>query len=103
MLALIIRSQRLCAEETQGGIHEKVIHDRIKLIPLQPALGIPPDFPANVGFRVRAFHHAPKFLPETIVVNFVWHIQPPAVNAEFHPIAGDIQDIIAHARIVSVE
>ena len=91
------------AEELHRQRHENVIHDGVELVALQPAAAIAPNLADNVGLGVGLAHPAAEFLPEGVIVNLVGHIQPPAVNAEIHPVTGHIQQVGAGAGIMGVE
>jgi hypothetical protein len=89
---------------------DQPVHDRvgigglsIELIPLQPALGRTPDLPAEVGLRIGRLHHLAKGLPEAVIVDLGGHVQPPAVDAEGDPVAGDLEEIFPHPGVTNVE
>ena len=90
-------------EEGQARAREVVVHDRVELVALQPAVRVPPDFPDDVGVRVDGLHTAAELLPETVVVDLVGHVQPPAVDAEPDPVLGDLPQELAHGGVVGIE
>ena len=95
--------QALSAEEAQAGAVEDVVHHRVELIPLQPALGIEPYLAHDVCLWVSRFHHAAELLPELIVVYLLGHVQAPAVCAELDPVSGHVENEAAHGRRFDVE
>jgi hypothetical protein len=50
-----------------------------------------PDLANNVRFGVDGAHTKAEFLPERVIVNIAWHIEPPAVNAEFNPVLSHVK------------
>src|SRR6185436_3174750 len=95
--------EMLARKEAQAGFGNLVVHYRIELIALQPALGLMPDFADNISFRINCTHSVAKFLPKGIIVDFGGYIQAPAVNTNFDPILGYLQQKFTHCRCVRVE
>src|SRR3989304_573087 len=92
---------KMCAgKETQAGFGNFVIHHRIELVALQPALGLMPDLANDIGFRVDLSYAIAKFLPKGIIVNFRGHVQAPADNAKSDPMVVCSTKQRAHQRPV---
>ena len=93
----------MAREKTQGGACEKVVHLAVKLVALQPAMRLAPQFAHNVSVWIDRFAAPPKFAPEIIIIDLIGHIQPPAINALFEPIGAHLPQKFAYGRGVGVE
>jgi hypothetical protein len=62
-----------------------------------------PNFAADIGLGILAFHHLTKRAPKVVVVNLMRHIEPPTVDAKANPMAGDFENEFAHRRRIGVE
>ena len=79
----------LVEEELHDRLAEDVVHDAVELVALQPAGGFVPDFAYDVGLGIDSLDAVAEFLPERVVIDFVGHIQTPAVDSALCPIFGD--------------
>ena len=95
--------EMLPREKCQHGFGHVVVHDRIELISLQPAVGLMPDLRHYIRFRVDFSDTIPEFLPEGIIINFFCHVQAPAVHTQFDPVLGHVKKELTHGRRIDVE
>ena len=71
-------------------IRERIIHDGIELVTLEPRLCVVPNLSENIGFRISLFDCFAEVTPERMV-NFVGDVETPAIDAElFDLVTGDI-------------
>src|SRR5688572_21045659 len=103
LLVQNLKFEMFTGKESQAGFGNFIIHHRIELIALKPALGLMPDFTDNIGIWINGTYPIAKFMPEGIIVNFGGHIQAPAVNAKIDPILGDLEQKFTYRRNVCVE
>ena len=61
-----------------------------------------PDLTDDVGFGVDGFHPLAEFLPEGIIVDLGGDIQPPAIDPEFDPVFGDLEEKGAHGGRIGI-
>ena len=79
----------LVEEEFHDRLAEDVVHDTVELVALQPAGRLVPDFAYDVSLGIDGLYAVAEFLPERVVIDFVGHIQTPAVDSALCPIFGD--------------
>ncbi len=90
-------------EKAQAQLGELVVHHRVELVPLEPALGLPGDLANQVCFGVGGLHHLAELLPEGVVVDLERDVQPPAVDPLVDPVASDLHDKTADLGVAGVE
>ncbi|MNJ55831.1 hypothetical protein D3C77_513500 [compost metagenome] len=53
--------------KVENRIRERIVHDSVELIALQPTGRLMPDFTQNIRVRVGLFHHFTKISPELVI------------------------------------
>ena len=100
---LVVGVEGLRRKEAQGQAAEDIVHHRVEAIPLQPIGGGVPDLTHDVCVRIPLFDGLAEGAPERDVVDLLWHIQPPAVDAKIDPVSCHVQEILADAFVLDVE
>src|SRR6476660_1503132 len=80
-----------------------VIHDRVKLIALQPAMRLMPDLADDVGLGVYLLDTVTEFLPEGVIINFGGNIESPSIYTQLDPVFGDIEEKLSYRGGMRVE
>ena len=84
-----VRGRIQVDKEAVTGPRELIIHDGVKLIADQPAIGAVPDFADKIGIRVFALTPASKCAPEGVVIDVArYHVEPPPVDPLRDPVLG---------------
>src|ERR1700678_4454649 len=93
----------LAYEKSDTRTGELIVHHRVPHVSLKPALGVAPDLADNVRLGVDRTYARPEFTPESVVVDLVGDIEPPAVDAKLDPHPGDSPEKLAHLGARHVE
>jgi len=90
-------------KEGQASLGKLVVHDCVKHVAFQPALGFGWDFADDVSLWVGSFDYLAKFAPEIIIIYFKGHVQAPTIRAFINPVASNIKNILPHLGVVGIE
>ena len=93
----------LVEEELHDRLAEDVVHDAVELVALQPAGWFVPDFAYDVGLGIDGLYAVAEFLPEGGVVDFVGHVETPAVDAPAGPVFGHGEKVFPNIGAAGVE
>ncbi|MNP03506.1 hypothetical protein D3C76_953920 [compost metagenome] len=86
-----------------NGLCKWIVHDCVKLIPLQPRHRIVPHFSYNVQVILDGSYCISKLTPE-LVINLVRYVKPPAIDVTFlNPILRHFQEILFNFRISRIQ
>ena len=86
-----VRGRIQVDKEAVTGPRELIIHDGVKLIADQPAIGAVPDFADKIGIRVFRLDPASKCAPEGVVIDVARYVEPPPVDPLRDPVLGHTQ------------
>ena len=100
---LRVVAQRAGAEEAEDGGQQRVVHERVEAVAVQPLRGLAPDFADEVGIGVGRLHHVAELAPEGRIVDFVRHVEAPAVDAEVNPVLGHVEQEVLDLGVVGVK
>lgn len=86
----------------QGAL-QRVVHDGVILVPLQPGRGVVPDLPQQVKVRLQRFEPGAQ-PPQEGVADLVAHVEAQAVDAVApHPVFAQADQVLLQAGVVGVQ
>ncbi|MNZ92625.1 hypothetical protein D3C78_1116550 [compost metagenome] len=98
-----LRIDFLIGEEIEHCIRERVIHNRIELVSLQPHHRVMPNLAQNISFRIDLLDGLPEFTPK-LMIDLVGYVQSPPVNPDFfNPITRHLKQILLHFRVFRIQ
>ena len=95
--------QMVATEETQARRCDLIVHCGVPHVPLQPVIGIAPDLTDDVGIGIDGANTPSKIAPKIVVIDFVGHIETPAIDTKFDPVLSHTQEKLTRGRAVCVE